>query len=61
MKTNAKSAKVVRVIQVSAVERQVRMSTYLTRTRAAFESSVVKSLGLGKAANGVLAGPMTRI
>lgn len=60
MKTNVKSAKGVRVATVSAVERQDRMRAYLKLTRPAFEQAVVKSRTLGKAANGVLAGPLAR-
>lgn len=60
MKTNVKFAKGLPAAPTSAVERQDRMRAYLIQTRPAFEKAVIKSRGLGKAANGVLAGPPVR-
>lgn len=37
---------------------EARMAAYLERTRPAFAQQLVKSLTLGAAANGVLAGPV---
>jgi len=41
----------------TARERQECMRVYLQATRPAFEDAIIKSLSLGQAVNGVLAGP----
>jgi hypothetical protein len=46
----------LRVVELEL--RQKRMQRYLKATQASFELAVERSSSLGKAANGVLAGPV---